>query len=282
MIIEGLSQVTLHVSASLHYFLTIQSRLGQEQRVSIKYELLPVHYFFCSYLGHDLNRYSRCFEADQSHRVVYGCDPLLQCPLLPPRELESKIRGVIPTLRMLETAKFVDLSLLDSGGTSPVPVSIAYLNSWSSGGPPLIPLVSLPLTVPSNDSHLASLHSFLHPDPYERMSLARPDTFKSRYAPSVPFPSLTTVWPLLVLPPLFIDQYFILFTTFKTQPSQMLSFNCYLNSLASLYSLIPILLLLLPQSCLLQPFPRLACPLSPLWLFKQFRSLLQIWMQGTL
>ncbi|KAJ4969574.1 hypothetical protein NE237_016275 [Protea cynaroides] len=145
MVIDSLSQgekiqflrarVTLEVAAPLRYFFTIQSHSGQECRVSINY-----------------------FEVDQSHRVIHGCNPLSPCPLLPPRVFDSETRGMVPIARMLETAKFIDFSSSDSEGTSPIPVSVAYLTACSSDGAPSTLCISLPLTLTIDDCHMALPH----------------------------------------------------------------------------------------------------------------------------
>ncbi|KAJ4969738.1 hypothetical protein NE237_002837 [Protea cynaroides] len=70
--------------------------------------------------------------------VIHGWDPLSPCPLLPPRVFDSEIKGITPTSRMLEFAKFVEFLSLESVGAALVPMSIPWLSSCSSGGTTLL------------------------------------------------------------------------------------------------------------------------------------------------
>ncbi|KAJ4974789.1 hypothetical protein NE237_007963 [Protea cynaroides] len=162
-----------------------------------------------AFLGHDINRCSQCFEADQSHRVIHGCHPLLPCLLLPPRVFDSDIKGVTPNSRMLESTKFLDFSSPDSVGVAQASVSILALSSCSSGGPTPTPSAPLQLTVPFDVCHLALPHSVSSSNQCEAMSSHLSDASKRRYFSSDPSPSLPTMQPLSVLPPLFLDQYAI-------------------------------------------------------------------------
>ncbi|KAJ4964238.1 hypothetical protein NE237_024177 [Protea cynaroides] len=98
----------MEISKPLRYSINIQRKNGQEWIAKVKYERLPAHCFFCGMIDYVQNRCKLCFDADQSHIVTHGCDPLAKCPNLPQRLFGIKIKGNPPSVKLLERAKYLD------------------------------------------------------------------------------------------------------------------------------------------------------------------------------